>query len=111
MIDPGTTRAEPPGRGGGRETRYEATLHRGERHANLKEIPALGLDRVPGPPDEVRVLISIEDAARLVEMGFEVRLLRAHRTAPLDGALVADDDTVRAWLEERLQGIERKGGS
>jgi hypothetical protein len=91
--------------------RYEATLHRGERHANLKEIPTLGLDRVPGPPGEARVLVGIEDAARLVEMGFEVRLLRAHRTGPLDGALRADDDAAQAWLEERVQDIERQGGS
>jgi hypothetical protein len=110
MIDRGKGRADPSPEKG-REARYEATLHRGERHVNLKEVPALDLDRVPGAAGEVRVLISLEDAARLVEMGFEVRLLRAHPTRPLDAALIPEDDAAQGWLEERVRGIERKGGS
>ena len=110
MDDMGSGRAGPSGQEG-RNARYEVTLHRGERHVSLKELPALGLDRLPTPPGEVRLLVTLEEAARLVQLGFEVRLLRAHPTRPLDGALVMDDDTARAEFEERVRGVERKGES
>lgn len=108
MSEQETPRSEP---GSGGRIRFEATLHRGERQAELKEISTLDLDRLPGPPEEVRVLLTIEEAARLVQRGFEVHLLKAHPVRPLDRALVATDDAVEEWLEERVQGIEREGGS
>ncbi len=104
-----TTPPSKPGRS--EQVRFEAALHRGERQAELKEIATLDLDRLPGPPEEVRVLLTIDEAARLVQRGFEVHLLKAHPVQPLDGALVATDDAVEQWLEERVQGIERQGGS
>lgn len=110
MTDIGSGRGEPSGQPV-RHARFEVTLHRGERHASLKDLPALGLDRLPAPSDEVRLLVTLDEAARLVQMGFEVRLLRAHPVRPLDGALVMDDAAARAEFEERIRGIERKGES
>ena len=90
-----TERQPPP-------ARFEATLHRGERHRELRTLPPLDLDRLPSPPDEFRVLLTAEEAGRLVELGFEVRLLRACPIKPLDQALVMDDETARAMIEDRL---------
>lgn len=103
-------RRQPEKTPGRAKARYEATLHRGPRHEALKEIPGLDLDPLPGPPGETRVLMSIEDAARLVELGFEVHLLQAHPIRPLDGSRIPSDDEARAWLDERLQGVKRQGG-
>lgn len=95
--------------GGLPEMRYAATLHRGKRQVALDDLPSLDLDRVPGPPGETHVMISIEDAARVAALGFEVRLVDAHPVKPLDGALVFDDETVSADLEERLRDVPKAG--
>lgn len=83
-------------------TRFEATLHRGDRHRALRDLPSLDLDRLPSPPDEFRVLVTAEEAGRLVELGFEVHLFRACAVKPLDRSLVLDDDKATAMLEARL---------
>ena len=59
----------------------------------------------------MRVLITADDAERLLEQGFEVRLLRAHAVRPLDPALISDDADVAAWLDAQTAGIEREAGS
>lgn len=89
--------------------RFEATLHRGERQGDLKELPSFDLDRLPAPPGEVRVLLTAEDAARLVQRGFEVHLVRAYPVRPLDRSLVLDDGEAFKLLEERVQNIQRQG--
>ncbi len=88
-------------------TRYEATLHLGPEGAvDLERVADLDIDRIQGAEGEVRVLVDLAAAARLVEMGFEVRLVRALPVRPLDPGLIASDDDVRAWLEERIRGAE-----
>jgi hypothetical protein len=89
--------------------RLEATLHGGERNVNLEGV--LDVDRIPGAEGEVRVLVTAEEAARLVERGLEVHLLRAHRVEPLDSALISDDDAAYDWLEKRVAGIDRESGA
>ncbi len=88
-------------------TRFEATIVPGAQQASLALVADLDLDRIPDPDGEVRVLISAEDAERLLEQGFEVRLLRAQPVRPLDPALIADDADVDAWLDRQTAGIER----
>jgi hypothetical protein len=89
--------------------RFEATVHPGADEVALERVADLDLDRVPDPEGGVRVLVTAEDAARLVDRGYEVRLVRKHDVLPLERDAVVDDD--RAWLEERTKGIERRQGS
>jgi hypothetical protein len=91
--------------------RFEATVHPGEKGPPLERVADLDLDRVPDPQGGVRVVITAEDAADLVGRGYEVLLVRALPVQPLDPALVVDDDSARAWLEEQTRGIERQEGS
>ena len=95
----------------GPSVRFEATVHRGERLVSLDAVADLDLDRVPDPEGAIRVLISAEDARRLVAQGFEVHLLNALEVKPLEPALVLDDETADAWFDEQTKGIERQGDS
>jgi hypothetical protein len=92
-------------------TRFEATILPGAQALSLARVADLDLDRIPDPDGEVRVLITAEDAERLLEQGFEVRLLRAHAVRPLDPALISQDADVQAWLDAQTAGIDRAGGS
>ncbi|WP_427007922.1 hypothetical protein [Pseudarthrobacter sp. H2] len=75
----------------------------------MRSVAELDMDRVPDPEGGVRLLVDMDEAARLVESGFEVTLVAAAPAGPLDPSLVMDDDAARAWLEERLRGVEREG--
>lgn len=88
--------------------RFEVTIHLTERIDTLAMLNDFDLDRVPDPDGGVRALVTREEAARLEERGYEVRILQPHPVKPLDPSLVADDDRVRTWLEERVEGIERR---
>ena len=94
----------------GRDARFEATVHPGARAMSLDRVADLDLDRVPDPEGGVRVVITADDAERLVARGYEVLLVRALPVQPLDPSRVTDEDA-RAWLEERTRGIEREQGS
>jgi hypothetical protein len=109
-MQAGDGRASDPGPDGP-SVRFEATVHRGERLVSLDAVADLDLDRVPDPEGAVRVLISAEDAQRLVAQGFEVRLVNALEVKPLDAGLVLDDDTADAWFDEQTKGVERQGDS
>ena len=92
------------------KVRYEVILRPGASGSmDMRRVAALDLDRVPDPEGGVRLLVDMEEAARLVESGFEVTLLQAVPAAPLDPALVMDDETARTSLEERFRGVERRG--
>ena len=91
-------------------TRYEVILRAGASgRMDMRSLADLDMDRVPDPGGGVRLLVDMEEAARLVENGFEVTLVKAAPAGPLDASLVMDDDAARAWLEERLRGVEREG--
>jgi hypothetical protein len=90
--------------------RYEVILRAGASGSmDMRSVADLNMDRVPDPEGGVRLLVDIEEAARLVESGFEVTLVAAAPAGPLDPALVMDDEAARAWLEERFRGVERGG--
>jgi hypothetical protein len=91
--------------------RLEVTVHPGRGELPLERVADLDLDRVPDPEDRVRLLVTTDEAVELVSRGYEVHLVGAIPVQPLDSALVADDDSVEAWLEEQVSGIEREEGS
>ena len=88
--------------------RFEARVLPGEQRLSLQQVADLDLDRIPDPKGDVLVLITAQDAEKLLARGYEVLLLRAHRVQPLAPELVADDDSVSTWLEEQTKGIERQ---
>ena len=100
--------AKAPKRAPGRQLRFEATIHQGERERALSRVADLDLDRVPDPRGDVRLLISPDELAQLLDEGYEVRLYRTVRPQPLHPDLIVGDDEAVRWLEERVQGIPRE---
>jgi hypothetical protein len=103
--EPTGSEAGPP------SVRFEATIHPGDKQLALEGVADLDLDRVPDPDGGVRLLVTVEEAAKLVERGYEVHLLRALPVTPLGPTLVVDDGSVKKWLEDQVQGIERQEDS
>lgn len=95
------------GRGG---VRFDATLHAGRTSELLKRTDTLGIDLVPDRRGRIRALLTADECVRLLDLGFEVRLHRAHPIQPLDPGLIETDESVRRWLEARLHGLERATG-
>ena len=95
----------------GHPLRFEATVHAGPGARTLARVADLDLDRVPDPRGDVRVLVDAEELTRLLDEGYEVHLHGTVRAAPLDPALVMDDDEAERWLEEMVEGIPRAEGS
>jgi hypothetical protein len=91
--------------------RFEATVHPGARDVALAAVADLDLDRVPDPAGDVRLLVSAEEIAELVDRGYEVRLHRTVRAVPLASELVMDDDAAAQWLDDQVRGIPREEGS
>jgi hypothetical protein len=84
--------------------RFEATIHPGDAgDADLARVADFDLDRIPDPESAVRVLVDLEAAEQLVRQGYEVRLHRAVPVQPLNPELIAQDDDVRAWFDERIR--------
>lgn len=92
------------------KARYEVILRSGAAdQIDMRRVADMDLDRVPDPDGGVRLLVDMEEAARLVESGFEVTIVQAAPAGPLDSSLIMDDDAAAAWLDERLGGTEQKG--
>jgi hypothetical protein len=93
------------------DLRFEAVLAVGAgAKTSFAALARFDFDRIPDPEGGTRILASVDDLVRLVEQGFEVTLKRALPLRPLGRELVADDKDVRAWLEARVKGIQRKRG-
>ena len=90
--------------------RFDATVHPGVTNRDLLGVADLDLDRIPDPEGDVRVVVTADECRRLLESGYEVRLHAQVPVRPLPAELVEQDDSVRAWLEERVEGIGRSGG-
>jgi hypothetical protein len=95
------------------KVRFEATLHAAvpdvDIAAMFARVADLDIDRIPDPEGGLRVLVTPADCVSLLEQGFEVRLLQALPLKPLDPRLVADDDEVRLWFEERARDVGGQG--
>jgi hypothetical protein len=88
--------------------RFEGTVHPGEQNIALSRVSDLDLDRVPDPQGGVRLLIMPDEIARLLDLGYEVRLYRNVPVEPLRPELIADDEQALRWLEDRVSGIARE---
>jgi hypothetical protein len=92
------------------KARYEVIVRAGAaERMDMRQVADMDLDRVPDPEGGVRLLVDMDEAARLVESGLEVTLVQAAPAGPLDPSLIMDDDAARAWLDERLGGTEQGG--
>lgn len=96
--------AEKPG------LRFEATLGPLPRRRAVAAAAELDLDRLPDVDGKVHLLISPADAQRLLDQGFEVRLVAAVPVKPLDPKLVMTDAQSKRLLEAQVKGLPRKGG-
>jgi hypothetical protein len=90
--------------------RFEATIHAGRKARRAGRIDPLDIDRVPDPKGRIRALLTADDCVRLLDQGFEIRLHHAHPVRPLDPRLIETDESVRRWLDDRLQGLSRAAG-
>jgi hypothetical protein len=89
--------------------RFEATLGAAPRAKALQAAAALALDRLPDVDRKVRLLISPDDARRLLESGYEVHLLAAVPVAPLRDSLILSDKDAQQWLDKQLKSVAPKG--
>ena len=103
-------RRKPPNAQGPPTVRFEATLGATSHAKALAAAAALDLDRLPDADGKVKLLLTPDDARRLLEQGFEVHLTAAVPVAPLDPSLVMPDDEAKAWLDQQLKGLRKKGG-
>lgn len=90
--------------------RFEATLGATPHPKALAAAAALDLDRLPDANGKVKLLVSPDDARRLLEQGFEVHLTAAVPVAPLAPDLVMSDAEAKNWLDRQVKGVRRKGG-
>jgi hypothetical protein len=90
--------------------RFEATLGSAPYAKAVKAAAEFDLDRLPDARGKVTLLLSPDDARRLLEYGFEVHLTAAIPVGPLDQRLVMTDEQAKRSLERQLKGIPRKGG-
>jgi len=85
--------------------RFEATLGTAPRTKTLAVAAELALDRLPDVDRTIRLLISPDDARRLLERGYEVHLKAAVPVEPLSGSLIPTDEAATAWLEKALKNV------
>jgi hypothetical protein len=90
--------------------RFEATIHPGRQAKTKDWADDLEVDRVPDARGQVRALLTVEDLARLLDRGLEVRLHRAHPYEPLDPDLILPEDAFKSWLDERVSALKAKPG-
>jgi hypothetical protein len=105
------TRKPPPSRvTQPTSVRFEATLGPTPRGKAVLAAAELDLDRLPDVDGKVKLLLTADDARRLLEQGYEVHLTAAIPIAPLDPKLVMTDKQAKRWLEQQVKGIPKKRG-
>lgn len=80
--------------------RFDATIHAGRGEKDLRRLDDMQLDRLPDRYGRVRVLVTAEECAQLLDLGYQVRLHGHQALEPLDPRLIATDESVQAWLDE-----------
>jgi hypothetical protein len=91
--------------------RFTAVVTRPARREAMRLVSELGLDRLPDRDRKIHLLITADDARRLLERGVQVELLSVNPVAPLNPSLVFTDEAARADLERRLKGVPRARGA
>lgn len=90
--------------------RFEATLGSTPHRKAVLAAAELDLDRLPDADGKVKLLLTADDACRLLEQGYEVHLTAAIPVAPLDRKLVMSDEQASRLLEQRVRDLPKKGG-
>lgn len=90
--------------------RFEATLGPTPYGKALLVAAQLDLDRLPDVDGKVKLLLTAEDAQRLLKQGYEVHLTAAIPVAALNPKLIMSDAEAQRRLEQRVKGIAQKGG-
>jgi hypothetical protein len=104
MTENGGGRGRPQVKPSGRD-RFDATIHPRRGTKELATLEGLNLDWLADRYGRLRALVTAEECGRLLDLGYEVRLRRHHPVKPLDPRLVANDEFVRRWIEDRLAEI------
>ena len=90
--------------------RFAATIYPGRTAKTKDWADDLDVDRIPDAKGRVRALITVEDLARLLDQGLEVRLYRAYSSEPLDAELIMKDSLFNSWLEEQANTLKANPG-
>jgi hypothetical protein len=90
--------------------RFEATLGPTPHRKAVLAASELDLDRLPDAQGKVKLLLTADDARRLLEQGYEVHLTAAIPVAPLDQKRIMTDEQAKRWFEQQVKGIPKKGG-
>ena len=94
-----------------RQFRFEARIQPGvgaaATEAAAEELAALDLDRVPDEEGVVRLLLTPDELAAVVESGFEVVVNAVLPVRALADSMVLDDESAAAWFDDQVRGIQR----
>jgi hypothetical protein len=92
--------------------RLEATIYPGRKAKTKEWADDLDIDRgcIHDAKGRVRALITVEDCARLLYRGLEIRLYRAHPHEPLDRALIVTEKSFRQWLDKQVSTLKNNPG-
>jgi hypothetical protein len=91
--------------------RFDATIHPGRGTKDLRLLDDMQLDRMPDRYGRIRALVTAEDCARLLDLGYQVRLHRHHPIEPVDARLIATDESVQGWLDEIAAAADPEGST
>lgn len=91
--------------------RFHATVLVDSRPKGLALVSELALDRLPDSKGMIQVLITAEEARRLLDGGVQLQLHSALPVQPLDKRLIFTDKQAKQTLEKRLKGVARQGGA
>jgi hypothetical protein len=91
--------------------RFDATIHPGRVTKDLRLLDDMQLDRMPDRYGRLRALVTAEECARLLDLGYQVRLHRHHPIEPLDARLIETDDSVQHWLDEIVAAVNPEGST
>lgn len=92
------------------DIRFEATLGPTPYRKALAMASEMDLDRLPDVARQVRLLLTPDDARRLLTMGVPVHLDKAHPLRPLSREQVMSDKQAQSWLDKQLKGLPKQGG-
>jgi hypothetical protein len=91
--------------------RFHATVLVDSRPKGLALVSELALDRLPDAKGMIQVLITAEEARRLLDRGVQLQLHSALPVRPLDKRFIFTDEQAKQALEKGLKGMARQGGA
>jgi hypothetical protein len=94
-----------------RSYRFTAVVTKPARREAMRVVSELGLDRLPDRGGKIHLLITADDARRMLERGVQIELLSVNPVAPVNPSVVFTDEAARTDLERRLKGVPRAGGA